>query len=206
MVSTISISISEKCCGAPEGGQDEEIAQRLAHEHRACGERNVAAQKPQHDGDGLADGGQKGEEGHQRAPARQEAPGFVQLPGADAQPRDPLGFAHAADAVAGHAAQRVARGGGDHAPGGVETHAQEHDQDRFGAEREDASGDQRREEKAPVAPVCKQLCESFHHVACAARRACAAKIAFFRVAARSLGIGAGCRRSRFGLRACLRVP
>ena len=126
------------------------LTQGLAREHRAAREPDVAAHQPQHDGDGLADRGQECEEGHQRPAPGEEPARPCQLFFAHAQPGDPLAFSQRADPVAAHAAQRVAQRCGCDAQYRVEPHVHEHDHHGFGAEREDAPGDECREEKSPI--------------------------------------------------------
>ena len=99
------------------------VTQGLAREHRAAGQPHVAAHQSQHDGDGLADGGQEGEEGHQRPASREEFPRPGQLARRDTQPGDPFGLAQRPDPVAGHAAERVAQRGRDDASHGIKPHA-----------------------------------------------------------------------------------
>ena len=60
------------------------------------------------------------------------------------------------------AAQRVAQRCGCDAQYRVEPHVHEHDHHGFGAEREDAPGDECREEKSPIAPVGQYLRKRFH--------------------------------------------
>ena len=152
-----------KECGDPfERGQNDGVAQGLSGEHRDAGEPRVAAHQPQHDGHRLADGRQKGEESHQGAASGEKPPGPGQLAGRDAQPGDPLGASERPDPVAGHASQRIARRCGDETPRRIEPHADQNDHHRFGAERQDASGHQRRDEEAPVAPVDEELRDGFH--------------------------------------------
>ena len=56
----------------------------------------------------------------------------------------------------------VAQRGRDDASHGIKPHACEHHHHRLGAERQDASGDQRREKEAPVAPVDEKFGDCFH--------------------------------------------
>ena len=117
---------------------------------------------PQNDGDRLADRGQEGEEGHQGSASGEEFPGAGQLAGRDAQPGDPLGASERTDPIAGHTAEGVAQRCCGDASHGIEPHADQHDHHRFGTERQDASGDERREKQAPVAPFDEELRDCFH--------------------------------------------
>ena len=154
--------ISEDREGSLERGQDNGVAERLAGEHRQCRDPGVAAHQPQNNGQRLADGRQEGEEPHHGPAPCEELAGPGQLARGDAQTGDPLRASERSDPVAGHAAEGVARRGGHEAPYGVKPHAHQNDHDRFGTERQDAPGDQRRDEKAPVAPVDEKLRYGFH--------------------------------------------
>lgn len=142
--------------------QHDDIAECFAGEHRAACEPDVAAHQAEYDGDGLADGGQEREEGHHRPAPCEKPAGLVQLFLLYAQPGDPFALAERADPITAHAAQRIARCRGDDAQHGVQPHVHQYEHHGFGTERHDAAGDQRREEKAPVAPVDQKLRECLH--------------------------------------------
>ena len=155
-------ALQQRYC-ALHGVEDSHVAQRLAREHGQRGDPHVAAHESQQDGDRFADVGQEGEKGAPCPLSCEEASGTVELFFADAEvAAEPFAFAQMTDPVAGHASQRIARRCGDETPRRIEPHADQNDHHRFGAERQDASGHQRRDEEAPVAPVDEELRDGFH--------------------------------------------
>ena len=96
----------------------------------------------QHDGNRLAHVGQEAEEAHQRPAPREYPARLVELLFAHAQTLNPFAAPQRTNPVAAHAAQRVAHRRGGQTPERVEPHPHEDDEHRFGAEGQDASGDE----------------------------------------------------------------
>ena len=138
------------------------IAEGLAGEHRQRRDPGVAAHQPQDNGQRLADGRQEGEEPHHGPAPCEELCGPGPAGASDAQTGDPLPSVRAFRSSSRSCRRGCCPPRRPRAPYGVKPHAHQNDHDRFGTERQDAPGDQRRDEKAPVAPVDEKLRYGFH--------------------------------------------